>query len=120
MKKTGIIIFVGFLIGILWFMQSYHPPLPVDDFTAKEVIDSLENSNEAIAEIGVEGGATWYITKSENNVDEEIKKMMVAQGWVFKEKDGAGLFFEKEGQLLITSTQMWSKKYVLIKVPNEY
>ena len=59
-----------------------------------------------IAKIGVEGEAIWYITRSDGNVDEKIKKMITAQGWTFKEKEGAGLFFEKDGELLIVTTQM--------------
>lgn len=41
--------------------------------------------------------------------------MVVSNGWEFKDKDGAGLFFEKDGEELIATTQMWTKNYVLVK-----
>ncbi|WP_226087599.1 hypothetical protein [Mesobacillus sp. S13] len=52
--------------------------------------------------------------------DENIKQMIGSSGWEFKEKDGAGLFFEKDGRRLIATTQMWTGKYVLVKIPGDF
>lgn len=46
--------------------------------------------------------------------------MIGSKGWEFKEKDGAGLFFEKDGERLLVTTQMWTKKYVLVQVQNKF
>lgn len=35
--------------------------------------------------------------------------MIGSNGWEFKEKDGAGLFFEKDGERLVATTEMWGK-----------
>ncbi|PTQ55333.1 MAG: hypothetical protein BSOLF_2436 [Candidatus Carbobacillus altaicus] len=35
-------------------------------------------------------------------------------------KDGAGLFFEKDGEELIITTQMWTEKYVLVKIQSKF
>jgi len=52
--------------------------------------------------------------------DENIKQMIGSNGWEYKEKDGAGLFFEKDGKRLIATTQMWTKDYVLVKIPSNF
>ena len=122
MKKVGIIL--GFFIAVIavfvFINKLHYPSLPIDDISAKEAIDILKESDSKIAKIAVEGDYIWYITSSENKgisiVDENIKQMIGSNGWEFKEKDGAGLFFEKDGERLIATTHMWSEKYVLVKV----
>ena len=52
--------------------------------------------------------------------DENIKQMIGSNGWEYKEKDGAGLLFEKDGKRLIATTQMWTKDYVLVKIPSNF
>lgn len=65
---------------------------------------------------------TWYVTRSNNNgileADKKIKEMISKEEWTFKDKDGSGLIFEKNGKRLIVTTEMWTGKYVLFKVPN--
>lgn len=48
---------------------------------------------------------------------EHIKNMIRGKGWTFVEQEGSGYFFEKDGQKLIVTTEMWTRKYVLAKVP---
>lgn len=119
MRKIGVLIslIVGLILMIMLVKQSYYPPLPLENYSAKEVVEILNKSNQEVAEIGVEAGTIWFITEHEHDVDGKIQRMMEEKGWVFQEKDGAGLFFEKDGERLIVTTEMWSEKYVLVKVP---
>ena len=126
MKKVvfifGIVIVI---IAVFIFVnKSYYPPLPIENLSAKEVIGKLENSDNKVVEIAVEDDTIWYITRTDNEgiliADENIKQMIGSNGWEFKEKDGSGLFFEKDGERLIATTQMWSKKYVLVKVQSKF
>lgn len=119
MKKVGVLIllFVGLTAIVFSFNQFVYPPLPIESHSGKEVVKILEKSNQEVAEIGVEAGTIWFITKNDHDVDGKIQLMMEEKGWVFQEKDGAGLFFERDGERLIVTTEMWSKKYVLVKVP---
>lgn len=66
-----------------------------------------------------ENGQEWYIINERNPaVADEITKEMVSQkGWIFKQKDGSGLFFEKQGTSLIVSTEKWTSDYMLVKIP---
>lgn len=126
MKKVGFLL--GFVIAIIcvfiFVNKLYYPPLPIENLSAKEAIEKLKESDSNIAEIAVEGDFIWYITSSENKgisiADENIKQMVVSNGWEFKEKDGAGLFFEKGDKRLIATTQMWTENYVLVKIPSDF
>ena len=122
MKKIGVIsgLFIAVIAVFILINKLHYPSLPIDDISSKEAIDKLKESDSEIAEIVVEGDSIWYITSSENKgisiVDENIKQMVVSNGWEFKQKDGGGMFFEKDGEKLIATTQMWTKNYVLVKI----
>ncbi|GGA30041.1 hypothetical protein [Psychrobacillus lasiicapitis] len=126
MKKVGMILglFIAVISVFVFINKLYYPSLPIDHMSAKEAIDKLKESDSKIAEIAVEGDSIWYITSSENKgisiADEYIIQMIGSNGWEFKEKDGAGLFFYKEGKRLIATTQMWTKNYVLVKIPSDF
>ncbi|CAI9392296.1 hypothetical protein MHI39_01290 [Heyndrickxia sp. FSL K6-6286] len=126
MKRVGFIsaIVIVILVVFIFVNKLYYPSLPINNLSAKETIEKLENSDSKVVEIAVEGDTIWYITRTDNQgvliADENIKQMIGSKGWEFKEKDGSGLFFEKEGERLIATTQMWSKKYVLVKVQSKF
>jgi hypothetical protein len=126
MNKVGFILGIAIVIITVFIFANklYYPTLPIENLSAKEAIDKLKESESKIAEIAVEGNSIWYITSSENQgisiADENIKQMIGSNGWEFKEKDGAGLFFEKDGRRLIATTQMWTGNYVLVKIPGNF
>jgi hypothetical protein len=126
LKKVGMIlgIFIAVIAVYVLINKLYYPSLPIDDISAKEAIDKLKESDSKVAEIAVEGDSIWYITSSGNKgisiADENIKQMVVSNGWEFKQKDGGGLFFEKDGERLLATTQMWTKNYVLVKIPSNF
>ncbi|MBS4207301.1 hypothetical protein [Bacillus sp. FJAT-50079] len=126
MKKIGVILgIVIVMIGVFIFVnKSYYPHLPIEHLSAKEVIEKLEESDRKVVEIASEDEAIWYITRSENQgisiADEQIKEMIGSKGWIFKEKEGSGLFFEKDGERLVATTQMWTKKYVIVKIQSKF
>lgn len=108
----------------IFLNKSYYPPLPIDHLSAGGVIEKLEDSDQKIVEIAVREDAVWYITRTENKgisiADENIKQLMSSTGWEFIEKEGSGLFFKKDGETLIATTQMWTKKYVLVQIPSKF
>lgn len=126
MKKVVFILGIAIVIVAVFIFvkKSYHPPLPIESLSAKEVIGKLEKSDSKVVEIAIEDDTIWYITRTGNEgistADENIKQMISSNGWEFKEKDGSGLFFEKDGERLIATTQMWSKKYVLVRVQSKF
>ncbi|MFZ3590468.1 hypothetical protein ACOI1C_14725 [Bacillus sp. DJP31] len=101
-----------------------YPDLPIDSITPKEAIQKLNESDQDLVEISKESNRVWYITKNPKSgaveVDENIKKFISSNGWDFKEIDGSGLFFEKNGETLIVVKEMWTKRYVLVKVPSHF
>ncbi|ARJ39358.1 hypothetical protein SporoP8_11025 [Sporosarcina ureae] len=126
MKWIGMIAAVFAVMAAVWMVvnKSYYPSLPIENQSAKEVIGQLNDSDQKIIEIATDENFIWYITRSQNDgisvADEAIKEMIGSKGWVFTAKEGSGLFFEKESESLLVTTQMWTKKYVLVHVPNEF
>ena len=124
MKKLLIVFGVIFLIyGVFVFYNKlYYPPLPIENLSKKEVLDKLNDSNEQIVHLSKENNYEWYIINERNmaSADEMIKKLVSKNGWVFKQKDGAGLFFEKQGNRLIVTTQKWTGDYVLVQIPSNF
>lgn len=122
MKRVGIILGIA-AVSVVLFMfvnKLYYPSLPIENLSAKEQINKLRNSDEKIVEFAKDDDSIWYITRSQSEIDENIKQMIGSNGWEFTEKEGSGLFFEKENEKLIVTTQMWTKKYVLIQVQNKF
>ena len=105
MKKILITIaLIVLLVGaFVFYNKLYYPPLPIETVSKKEVIEKLNHSDQKLIKLTSEKGKEWYIVNERNqsNVDEIIKEMMNEKDWVFKEKEGSGLFFEKQGEDLI-------------------
>lgn len=125
MRQVGIIIGIVVIVAVFIIVnKSYYPSLPIDNLSAKEAIEKLKNTDEKIVQIATVDDSIWYITRTENEgiliADENIKQMIGSKGWEFKQKDGAGLFFEKDGEGLLVTTQMWTEKYVLVQVGNKF
>lgn len=123
MKKMilGLIAILLITSYILFANKLYYPQSPVDNLSAKDILHKLDDSNEDVVMLSKEDKITWYITRSNNNgildTDEKIKQMMSNKGWYFKDKEGSGLIFERSGERLIVTTEMWTGKYVIVKVP---
>lgn len=124
-KILGVLVAIIAVYAVYVFVNKlYYPPLPISGISAKETIDILQKSESKVAEIAKEGDSIWYITRIENrgimDAEEAIKQMVFSEGWEFKEKDGSGLFFEKDGERLIATTEMWTKNYVLVNIPRNF
>lgn len=115
--------FLIILVGVSAFNSKfYYPPLPVEGLSKKEVVEKITHSEESLVKITEENEIEWFITNTENmnEVDELIKKRASHNGWVFKEKEGSGLFFENQGTQLIATTEQWTSDYVLVQIPSGF
>lgn len=109
MKKVllAIGLTIIFVVVFVFYNKLYYPLLPIENMSKKEVIEKLNESDKQIVKLSNENGQEWYIVSERNTsvADEIIKEMVSQNDWVFKQKDGSGLFFEKQGETLIVSTQ---------------
>ena len=122
MKKIGLLLAALFVVsGVLIDSNKLlYPPLPIDSLTPKEAIHKLNASPVDLVALSNDKKATWYLTaisaRGIQKVDEDIQQMMANEGWAFLEKEGSGLFFEKNGERSIVTTEMWTKQYVLVQI----
>lgn len=121
--KTRWILFIAAIIAVTIFIfitKWNYSPLPIDSISSKEAIQKLNESDQELVELSKDNNINWYIIKNSPDVDNKIKQFISNNGWEFKEKDGNGLFFKKNGERLIVNTEMWTKKYVLVKVHSHF
>lgn len=122
--KKSLIIF-GLLVVILGIVafdsKFYYPTLPIESLSKKEVLASLNDSEENIVKIAEENGYEWFITRMEQGkAYENIKKLINTNAWEFQTQEGSGYFFKKDDKTIIVSTQMWTRKYVIIQISKEW
>jgi len=121
MLLTGAAILAAVLSGGLLMGRLTDPPLPVPNVSGKEAVKKLEAFGGGPAELAAEDGARWYIARFDGGigaVDEAVRRMSEAEGWPFAGKDGAGLFFEKDGDRRVATTRIWNRRDVIVKVRN--
>ncbi|GAB0167955.1 hypothetical protein LSPCS325_13920 [Lysinibacillus sp. CTST325] len=121
MKKVFLIIgIIFFLVGaFVFYNKLYLPSLPIENISKKAVIEKINDSETQMVKLSNENGQEWYVIKERDTsvADEMIKEMLDQNSWIFKQKDGNGLFFERHGESLIVSTQKWTVDYLLVKIP---
>ncbi|WP_274310019.1 hypothetical protein [Solibacillus daqui] len=124
MKK--ILITFGLIVvlagAFVFYNKLYYPPLPIETISKKEVIEKLNKSDEKIIKITSGNEKEWYIVNEQDQsiVDETIIDLLSQKDWVFERKDGSGLFFEKQGEDLIVTTQKWTGDYSLVDIPMKF
>jgi len=122
LKKIGLLIVALFVVSGVFIDSNklLYPSLPIDSLTPKEAIQKLNASPVDLVALSNDKKATWYLTaisaRGIQKVDEDIQQMMANEGWAFLEKEGSGLFFEKNGERSIVTTEMWTKQYVLVQI----
>jgi len=124
-KKKWVIISLVFIIIVIFSIfislnKLHYPSLPIESITPKEAIQKLNESNQKLAEISKENEVTWYIIKNTEDVNGNIEHFVSSNGWVLQKIEGNSLFFEKGNEILIVSTEMWTNKYRLVKVPSNF
>ncbi|MDQ0208636.1 hypothetical protein [Alkalicoccobacillus murimartini] len=129
MKWFGIFlsICVISLAAFLFITKSYYfyPALPIENLSARTVIDTFNRSDDEVAQIAELDDYIWYLTESNKEEgfgtsDKNIKQLIQSRGWDFKEKVGSAFFFEKANEELIITTQMWTEQYVLVQAQNKF
>ena len=124
MKRALLVIgLITILFGTLIYSNKlYYPSLPIENMSKKEVIKNLNGTDQEIVPLTNENDKQWFIISERNisEADEMIKEMVMQKGWTFTQKEGSGLFFEKQGENLIVTTQKWTGNYVLVEIPDSF
>lgn len=115
------IFYIGFVLVASMFIfnsKFYYPALPIETVSKKEVLEKLK-SGEPIIELTIENGKRWYIINERNqdSADDIVIEMLHKEDWAFTNKEGSGLFFDKQGERLIVTTQKWTSDYVIVDIP---
>jgi predicted RNA binding protein YcfA (HicA-like mRNA interferase family) len=120
-RLTIITLIAVILVTYAYSSKFYLPTLPIESVSKKEVLQSINKASDPIVKIANEDEHDWFITRADQGeYRETIKEMIGDQGWEFVTQDGSGYFFEKGDEKLIVTTKMWTGKYVMVKVPQDW
>lgn len=120
MKKNLVIIGAITLILALLPYESkfYYPSLPFEGGNKKEVLELISKTSEDVVKIAEEDNYEWYVTRMEQGKEyENLKNMLNGYGWEFEKRVSTDYFFKKKDKRLIANTRMWTKKFIMIKIP---
>lgn len=109
---------VALFAGFLFYTKSYYPTLPIEGISKREALRLL-NSNDGELILLKDGSqVSWYGYKgNQMNSAESMIELMKKSEWTFVEQMGAGYFFtDAEGNTKITTSQMWTSRYVLYQI----
>ena len=126
MKKVIVTFTLGTIcVLVIPYLISYalnYPPLPIESMTKREVLEKGNDADKQLVKLTSEKNSEWYITSERDisAVDDMIKELVGHEGWVFKEKEGSGLIFEKRDEKLVATTEMWTGDYVICQIPANF
>lgn len=117
-----IAIFALMLIGgaILNYFTKITPPnLPFNGLPKQAAVQLLEQSDQQLVKLMETEDVIWYGYKgNQGDGGDALKDHFLGNNWKFVDQMGAGYFFEDEqGNRNTVTSQMWTGKYVLYKVP---
>ncbi|MFC4098066.1 hypothetical protein [Paenibacillus xanthanilyticus] len=115
---TGLLLLcLAAIAGMILWSKSYYPPLPFDSVSRKEALAIVRQAPaDTLAKVGEDARSDWYLTRT-SDAKEKVKRWFAERGWTFKDQEGAGLFFERNGRTAIATTTQWTGRYVLCQIP---
>ena len=117
---TAVISALAVFLSFVFYNKSYYPPLPIEGVTKRELLELLDNDHQGLVKVTDDEQHSWYIFEGNpRDGSDAMIALMKEQELAFVEQMGAGYFFEdyKSNRVVVTS-QMWTSKYVLFKVPS--
>lgn len=122
-KKIRRTIFVGASTLIIFFLASgiilgvfgdalFQEGNPVPIMTSIIELESTDVDYIQFSEMPVK-----YISKSNINREDMIKKFMKKKNWIYKEQLGNSYFFIKDDEEISVNTRQFTKKYFTWEVP---
>lgn len=122
MRKNSIpYVFIAIMCLSLLYVYSskmYYPPAPIDTISKKELVSKGTDALNTLVYVANSNDQDIYIirTDSSTSVSKIIEQVANEHNWTFIEQLGSGYIFEREGEQSIVTTEMWSKKFQLVKI----
>ena len=113
------LIFALLCLGFLYINKLYYPPHPIESISKKQLYTAGTNAEKTLQFVTNSNNVDWYITKSHNDINQILQQFVEQQGWEFIMQDGSGYFFKKDEETIIITTEMWSSKFKLVKIPSQ-
>ena len=116
---VSLVLLVGIGVAVRNDPPAYlYPDLPFSSASKQTVVAQLKEPDNQLKQLATEHDHVWYGTKAP--MDQAAAKLtaaLQAHGWTFAAQEGAGYFYSKGNEKIVITSQMWSSRFVLFKVP---
>ncbi|MCH1624295.1 hypothetical protein [Fredinandcohnia quinoae] len=122
-NKTIGFVFCIIILFVLYntFRVGFYPDSPITAINKNDILEKLQSSSKNITFLTSDNDYLYYITEfDKGNGMERIIELMENNGYTYQTQEGAGLFFIKDDNQIIISTEMWTKKYMIFKIPSSF
>ncbi len=94
------------------------PALPFSGSSASEVKTLLNGYDGKLIKLATVEGVDWYGAPSGQGAGAEaMKREVAAAGWRFVQQEGSGYFFVRGAEKIVITSEMWTGRYVLFRIP---
>lgn len=114
----------AFLLGAWWYKDRpafMYPPLPFQTAEKQVVVSQLKKADDQLILLGADDHSKYIWvgarTASGFYAADRLKSILKQAGWSFHEQEGAGYFFQHGTEKIVITSQMWSRDFVLFKIP---
>lgn len=116
---VSLVLLVGIGVAVGNDPPAYlYPDLPFSTVTKHTVVSLLKESDHHLKKLATEHDHVWYGTKvPQDQAAAKLTSALQAQGWTFVAQEGSGYFYSNGSEKIVITSQMWSSKFVLFKVP---
>lgn len=107
--KFSLISVIGLIVLLVLLVAAFIHNV---GFNNVKQIYRLETTGQNVIRMdtGITEDHERYLTKSKQPW-QLLKKRMEREGWTFIQQDGAGHFFEKNGEQIIVTSRKWNRYY---------
>ncbi|MED1801857.1 hypothetical protein [Brevibacillus porteri] len=120
-RKVAILMIIALLVfvGIHQFWPGlFYPELPFSSVKKEVVFELIKQSPDHLVTVAQEDDFSWYGAQFEQGRAIDLfLDVMKKNGWTLIDQDGAGYFFSQSNNKIVVTTQMWTGKIMLFKVP---
>lgn len=125
MKRTvsillvSLVLLVGIGVAVRNDPPAYlYPDLPFSSASKQAVVSQLKEADNQLKQLATEHNHVWYGAKApQDQAAAKLTAALQAQGWTFVSQEGSGYFYSNGNEQIVITSQMWSGRFVLFKVP---
>lgn len=119
-KKNGFVFCIIIIfLPLSTFRLDTYPESPIASINKDSILKKLQSSSNDITYLTADNDYLYYITDFDNgNAVQRIIKLMENNGYLYISPEESGYNFKKHDKQIVISTEMWTDKFMIFKIPS--